>query len=66
MTRKSVFVSDLSGEEIPEGKGATVTIKFKDARKGTMVLDVTDAEGEKLGEKGRRQARRARRAKAAS
>ena len=66
MARKSVFVSDLSREEIPAGKGATVTIKFTDARKGTIVLDVTDAEGEKLGEKGRRQAKRARRAKAAS
>jgi hypothetical protein len=63
MARKSVFVSDLSGEEIPEGKGATITIKFTNARKGTIVLDVTDAEGEKLGEKGRRQARRGRRAK---
>lgn len=66
MARKSVFVSDLSGEEIAEGKGATVTIKFTDARKGTIVLDVTDAEGEKLGEKGRKQARRGRRAKAES
>lgn len=66
MARKSVFVSDLSGEEIPEGKGATVTIKFTDARKGTIVLDVTDAEGDKLGEKGRKQARRGRRAKAES
>jgi hypothetical protein len=66
MARKSVFVSDLSGEEIPEGKGATVTIKFTDARKGTIVLDVTDAEGEKLGEKGRRRARRARRSKSVS
>jgi hypothetical protein len=63
MARKSVFVSDLSGEEIPEGKGAMITIKFTDARKGTIVLDVTDAESEKLGEKGRRQARRGRRAK---
>jgi hypothetical protein len=66
MARKSVFVSDLSGEEIPEGKGATVTIKFTDARKGTIVLDVTDAEGEKLGEKGRKQARRGRRPKTES
>ncbi|MGA9761371.1 MAG: hypothetical protein WBQ14_03015 [Gaiellaceae bacterium] len=66
MARKSVFVSDLSGEEIPEGKGAVVTIKFTDARKGTIVLDVTDAEGEKLGEKGRKQARRGRRPKATS
>lgn len=66
MARKSVFVSDLSGEEIADGKGATVTIKFADARKGTIVLDVTDTEGEKLGEKGRKQARRGRRAKAES
>ena len=63
MARKSVFVSDLSGEEIAEDKGATVTIRFTDARKGTIVLDVTDAEGEKLGEKGRKQARRGRRPK---
>jgi hypothetical protein len=66
MARKSVFVSDLSGEEIPEGNGAVVTIKFADARKGTIVLDVTDAEGEKLGEKGRKQARRGRRPRAES
>ncbi|MGD0165878.1 MAG: hypothetical protein ABSC51_01115 [Gaiellaceae bacterium] len=64
MSRKSVFVSDLSGEEIPEGKGATVTIKFADARKGSIVLDVTDVEGEKLGEKGRKHARRGRRPRA--
>jgi hypothetical protein len=66
MARKSVFVSDLSETEIPEGKGATVTIKFADARKGTIILDVTDAEGEKIGEKGRKQARRGRRPKAGS
>ena len=60
MARKSVFVSDLSSEEIADGKGATVTIKFADARKRTIVLDVTDAEGEKIGEKGRKQARRGR------
>jgi hypothetical protein len=61
VARKSVFVSDLSGEEIREGKGATVTIKFTDARKRAIILDVTDAEGEKLGENGRKQARRERR-----
>jgi hypothetical protein len=48
------------------GKGATITIKFTDARKGAIILDVTDAEGEKLGEKGRRQARRGRRPRVAS
>ena len=42
-----------------------MTIKFNDARKGSIVLDVTDEEGEELGEKGRRQARRGRRPKAA-
>lgn len=61
MARKTVFVSDLSGQPIEEGKGATITIKFADARKGVYVLDVSDAEAEELGQKGRRQARRGRR-----
>ena len=64
MARKTVLVSDLSGEEISEGKGAQVTIKFTDARKGTIVMDVTDQEGEEIGKRGRRQARRGRRPKA--
>jgi hypothetical protein len=59
--RKTVLVSDLSGNEIPDGKGATVSITFRDARKGTIVLDVTDAEAEQMGSKGRRQQRRGRR-----
>ena len=63
MARKSVLVSDLSGAEIAEGKGAVVTIRFVDARRGSIVLDVTDAEAETLGEKGRRQGRRGRRKK---
>jgi hypothetical protein len=48
-----------------EGKGATISIKFADARKGTYILDVTDAEAEELGQKGRKQARRGRKPKAA-
>lgn len=63
MARKTIFVSDLSGDPIDEGKGATITIKFADARKGTIVLDVTDAEADELGRKGRKQARRGRRPK---
>jgi hypothetical protein len=59
--KKTVLVSDLSGNEIPDGKGATVSITFRDARKGTIVLDVTDAEAEQMGAKGRRQQRRGRR-----
>jgi hypothetical protein len=63
MARRTILVSDMSGAEIDEGKGAQVTIKFSDARKGTIVLDVTDEEAEKLGSSGRRQARRGRRPK---
>ena len=37
MARKTIFVSDLSGEAIQEGKGARITINFDDARKGTIV-----------------------------
>ena len=59
--KKTVLVSDLSGSEIPDGKGATVSITFRDARKGTIVLDVTDIEAEEMGSKGRRQQRRGRR-----
>lgn len=63
MARKVVLISDLSGDEIAEGKGAEIRITFRDARKGTAVLDVTDEEAEELAEKGRKQARRGRRPK---
>jgi hypothetical protein len=61
MAKKTVVLSDLSGEEIEDGKGALVTIRFNDARKGMIVLDVTEAEGLSMGARGRRQARRGRR-----
>ena len=64
LARKTVLVSDLSGQEIPEGKGATVRITFRDARKGVREMDVTDEEAEKMG--GRQVARRGRRPKSAS
>jgi hypothetical protein len=63
LARKTVVVSDISGEEIGEGKGAIVTIKFRDARRGIIVLDLTDSEAEKMGAKGRRGARRGRKPK---
>ena len=66
MAKKTVFVSDLSGDEIADGAGAQVTIKFADARKGSIVLDVTDEEGAAMGVKGRKQARRGRRPKSTS
>lgn len=61
MARRTMLVSDLSGEPIEEGKGATIRITFNDARKGSAQLDVTDAEAEELAEKGRKTARRGRR-----
>ena len=64
LARKTVLVSDMSGAEIAEGKGATVRITFRDARKGVRELDVTDEEAERLG--GRSVARRGRRPKAAA
>ena len=45
MARKTVLISDMSGQEIAEGKGATIRITFHDARKGVRELDVTDARG---------------------
>jgi hypothetical protein len=64
VARKTVLVSDQSGQEITEGKGAKARITFNDARKGVRELDLTDAEAERLG--GRPVARRGRRPKAAS
>ena len=63
MARKSVFVSDLSGKDIPEGDGATIRITFNDARKGSCELDVTSAEATELGSKGRKVSRRGRKPK---
>jgi hypothetical protein len=62
MAKKTVRVSDMSGEEILDGRGATVRITFRDARKGVRELDLTDAEAEKLG--GRPVGRRGRKPKA--
>ncbi len=64
MAKKTVLISDMSGKEIPDGKGATILITFRDARKGVRELDVTDSEAESFG--GRSVARRGRRPKSAS
>jgi hypothetical protein len=61
MAKRTVFVSDLSGAQIPDGKGAKIRITFNDARKGSAELDVTDEEAEELARKGRKVARRGRR-----
>lgn len=63
MARKTIFVSDLTGKEIDEKNAATVTIRYADARRGQVVLDVNAAEVEDLASKGTKQARRGRRPK---
>jgi hypothetical protein len=63
MAKKTIRISDMSGAEIPDGKGATVRITFADARRGARELDVTDEEAESLG--GRVTARRGRKPKTA-
>ena len=64
MAKRTIRVSDQSGQEIREGTGAVVRITFSDARKGVRELDLTDAEAERLG--GRKVARRGRKPKTAS
>lgn len=64
VARKTVMISDLSGDTIPDGSGATIRITFNDQRKGIRELDVTDAEAERLG--GRQAKRRRRLATSAS
>jgi hypothetical protein len=63
VARKTVVVSDLSGETIQDGKGAKVRITFDDARSGSLELDVTADEGRAMGAKGRQVARRGRKPK---
>lgn len=63
MARKTVFVSDLTGTEIDERNAATVTIRYADARRGQVVLDVNASEVEEWAAKGAKQARRGRKPK---
>jgi hypothetical protein len=66
LARKTIFVSDLTGKSIDEKDAATVAIKYVDARKGQVVLDVNAHEVADLAAKGAKQARRGRRPKAIS
>jgi hypothetical protein len=61
MARKVVLVSDLTGKEIDDKDAATVTIRYADARKGQVVLDVNASEVEDIARKGTKQKRRGRR-----
>jgi hypothetical protein len=66
MARKTIYVSDLTGKEIDEKNAATVTIRYADARRGQVVLDVNAGEVDELAAKGAKQARRGRKPKANS
>jgi len=63
MARKTIFVSDLTGKEIDDRNAATVTIRYADARRGQVVLDVNADEVADLAAKGTKQARRGRKPK---
>jgi hypothetical protein len=60
MAKKTILVSDLTGEEIEDGKAAQVVINYSDARRGRVVLDVNADEIEDLARRGQKQARRGR------
>ncbi|MGH3117105.1 MAG: hypothetical protein ACRDQ2_08330 [Gaiellales bacterium] len=63
MARKTVFVSDLSGDTIEDGKAAKIRISFEDARRGAYEIDATAEEAMELGRRGRQVARRGRKPK---
>jgi hypothetical protein len=66
MAKKVVRVSDISGKEIEDGKGATIRVSFQDARRGSYEVDATADEAAEIGRKGRQVARRGRKPKALS
>jgi hypothetical protein len=66
VARKTVVVSDLSGETIADGNGAKVRIVFDDARRGSIEMDLTADEAKAMGAKGRQVARRGRKPKSAA
>jgi hypothetical protein len=65
LARKTVLISDLTGRTVDEKDAAIVTIRYSDARKGQVVLDVNASEVADLASKGTKQARRGRKPKAA-
>lgn len=63
MAKQTIYVSDLTGKTIDEKDAATVTIRYSDARRGQIVLDVNASEVDDLAAKGTKQARRGRKPK---
>jgi hypothetical protein len=66
MARRTIIVSDLTGKEIDERDAAQVVIRYADARRGQVVLDVNASEVDELAAKGTKQARRGRKPKSAT
>jgi hypothetical protein len=66
MARKTILISDLTGQAIDDKNAATVTIRYSDARRGQIVLDVNADEVDDLAAKGVKQARRGRKPRATS
>lgn len=64
MARRTIIVSDLTGKEIDNRDAAQVVIRYSDARRGQVVLDVNASEVDDLAAKGTKQARRGRKPKA--
>jgi hypothetical protein len=66
MAKRTILVSDLTGQEVEEADAAQIVIKYADARRGQVVLDVNASEVADLAAKGTKQARRGRRPKSSS
>jgi hypothetical protein len=63
MARKTVLVCDNCGNEVDEGKGASLRVTYSDARRGAKAADLCENCAGKM--PGRATARRGRRPKAA-
>lgn len=66
MAKKTLLVSDLTGDVIDDKDYAKITIRYGDARRGQIALDVNAGEISEIAEKGIQQARRGRRPKVAA
>ena len=68
MARKTVLVSDQSGEVVADGKGAVIRITYSDARRGSYAADLTDGEAQAIVNKtnAKSVARRGRKPKSAA
>jgi hypothetical protein len=64
VARKTVLVCDNCGQEVGEGKGATLRLTYSDARRGAKSADLCDDCAGNM--PGRATARRGRRPKAAA